>query len=381
MATNGIGACILGYGDPDVDEAVKKAVDSGSMSTLNAPEEVELAEILCELHSWANMVRYTRAGGESLTVAVRIARSHTKRDKVVFCGYHGWHDWYLSANLADDHHLDGHLLPGLAPAGVPRALNGTAIPFAYNNLDDLNRVMKEHQGDVAAIVMEPVRSTEPEDGFLQKVREVAGLYGCVLIFDEVTSGFRMTSGGAHLLYGVNPDMAVFAKAMSNGYPMGAVIGRAPVMEAAQDCFISSTYWTERIGPTAAIATIKKHKQFKVHEHLMKIGRMVKQGLLALAENHCLQLSVKGIDPLIVLNFDYEEDSQLLATLFTQEMLKKGFLAGKAFYATFAHQEDIVCKYLEEADEVFGRMSEAITKDRVASLLNGPVAHAGFSRLT
>ena len=271
MSYSGIGSCVLGYADADVNRAVAAAIEAGSMSTLNCAEEVELAELLCEIHPWAEMVRYARCGGEAMAVAVRIARTHTRRDKIAFCGYHGWHDWYLSANLASGNALEGHLLPGLSPAGVPAGLAGTTLPFHYNRIDELTAIVREHGDQLAAVVMEPIRSHPPEADFLQQVREVAHRCGAVLIFDEITSGWRLTSGGAHLLYGVSPDLAVFAKAMSNGYPMAAIIGIGDVMQAAQDSFISSTYWTERIGPAAALATIQKIRDCNVPGRLMEAG--------------------------------------------------------------------------------------------------------------
>ena len=199
MSYAGIGSCILGYADADVDDAVRAAIDAGSMCTLNAPEEVELADLLCELHPWGDMVRYARCGGEAMAVAVRIARARSGREKVAFCGYHGWHDWYLAANLPQGDALDGHLLPGLAPAGVPASLSGTALPFHYNRLDELERIVAANRGELAAIVMEPVRSTEPLAGFLESVRALADDTGAVLVFDEVTAAFRATTGGIHLV--------------------------------------------------------------------------------------------------------------------------------------------------------------------------------------
>src|SRR3989338_8361647 len=266
----GIGACILGYCDKDVDSAVKKAIDKGSMTTLNCPEEVELAELLCGIHKWAEMVRYARTGGEAVSIAVRIARAKTGKDMVLFCGYHGWHDWYLAANLADDKSLDGHLLPGLLPKGVPRALKGTVIPFNYNNTEKFLKLLKMHKENIAAVVMEPIRNYEPQKGFLDTIRKETEKSGIVLVFDEITSGFRLTEGGAHLKFGIHPDIAVFGKAMSNGYPMAAIIGTKEAMEVAQDTFISSTYWTERIGPVAALATIKKIKRNKISSYLVNI---------------------------------------------------------------------------------------------------------------
>ena len=256
MSTMGIGSCILGYADSDVNSAVKKAINEGSMNTLNSPEEVELAELLCKLHSWAKMARFARTGGEAMAIAVRIARTYTRKDKIAFCGYHGWSNWYLAANLADDKNLDKHLISGLKPSGVPIGLKGTAMPFHYNKIEELESIVSKNK-DIGTIVMEPVRYQKPKDNFLEKVREISKKIGAVLIFDEVSSGWRFIIGGVHLKYGVNPDIAVFAKGISNGFPMAAIIGRKKVMQSAQTTFISSTYWTERIGPTAAVATKKK----------------------------------------------------------------------------------------------------------------------------
>lgn len=374
-----IGACILGYSDPDVNKAVKKVINEGTTATLNCPEEVELAELLCKLHPWAGMVRYARGGGEALAVAVRIARAHTGKDKIAFCGYHGWQDWYLAANLADDKNLDGHLLPGLEPRGVPRGLKGTSIPFNYNKIEELEEIVKNN--DIGVIVMEPIRDHEPENGFLEKVRAIADKIGAVLIFDEVTIGWRLAYGGAHLKYGVNPDIAVFAKGTSNGFPMAAIIGKEAVMQAAQTTFISSSYWTDRIGPAAALASIKKMIEKKVPEHLDKIGDLLKKGLISAVSKHGLNVGISGLPPLIYLSFEYGEDSQAIRTLFTQEMLKRGVLASGGIDITYSMKEKHVQKYLSAVEEVFSLLKKAIAGKKVRDLLNGPVAHSGFKRLT
>ena len=374
-----IGACILGYADPDVNRAVKRAIDQGNNSTLNCPEEVELAELLCKLHPWAKMVRYARGGGEAMGVAVRIARAYSGKDKIAFCGYHGWQDWYLAANLADDKNLDGHLLPGLEPRGVPRGLKGTSLPFNYNNIKELEEIAQKNN-DIGVIVMEPIRFEEPTNNFLQRVREIADKIGAVLVFDEITIGWRLTNGGAHLKYGVNPDIAVFAKGMSNGYPMAAVIGTEDVMQAAQSTFISSSYWTEKIGPTAALAAIKKMIKLNVPKHLNKVGSIFIKGLRKTAEDNQLKVVISGMPPLISFSFDYE-DSQAIMTLFTQEMLKRGMLASGSIDITYSLKEKDVKKYLKAADEVFGILSKAIAGKKVTAMLNGPVANKGFKRLT
>lgn len=380
FSTMGVGACILGYADPDVNRAVKSAIDRGSSATLNCHEEVELAELLCKLHPWAHMARFARTGGEAMAIAVRIARAHTGKDKVAFCGYHGWHDWYLAANLGDRKKLDGHLLPGLNPAGVPRSLRGTALPFAYNRIDELERIVAKHK-DIGVIVVEPLRHQEPENDFLKRVATIARRVGAVLIFDEISIGWRLTVGGAHLMYGVNPDIAVFAKAMSNGFPSAAIIGKKSVMPSAQKTFISSTYWTDRVGSVAALATIKKMRKENVPAHLKKIGSMIGEGWKKLAEKHGLDITVLGPEALVTFTLNYGKNSQGLRTLFTQEMLARGYLAGASVYVSCAHKVHHVKAYLNAVDEVFEIVSKAQTSNSLTSFLRGAIAHSGFKRLT
>lgn len=380
MCQNGVGACVLGAGDPDVDAAVLKAIENGTMSTLNCPEEVELAELLIELHPWAQMARFARCGGEAMAITARIVRAASRKDVIAFCGYHGWHDWYLSANLADDHTLDGHLLPGLHPLGVPRGLKGTTFPFRYNHLEELEEIVKKHGNELAAIIMEPYRSKDPDPGFLEGIRAIADKAGAALVFDEVTSGFRVCPGGVHTTLGVEPDIAVFAKGIGNGYPMAAIIGKEKLMTVAQDTFISSTNWTERIGPTAAIAMIKKFRKEKVHEHLIRTGKSVQQGWSDAAEQTGLSIHVDGLPPLA--HFTVQTKEQPVAhTFFAQEMLKNGFLAGQVFYATYAHTEEHVSQYLDAVKDVFTDLAKALEDGSLQKKLKGPVLHTGFYRLT
>lgn len=378
MTIMGVGACTLGYSDKDVDTAVIDAINQGSMSTLNCPEEVELSELLIDLHPWAEAVRYARTGGEIMTVAVRIARAFTKKDKIAFCGYHGWHDWYLSSNLADNANLDGHLLPGLDPNGVPRGLLKTTLPFEYNKIEQLEAIVQENE--IGTIVVEPLRHQKPESNFLEKIREISNDIGAVLIFDEVTSGWRLTVGGAHLIFNVNPDLMVVGKAMSNGYPMAAVVGKGNIMDAAQTSFISSTYWTERIGPTAALATIRKMLSKDVPTHLSNIGGMISEGWKELAEKHSLNIDILPPKALTTFTFNYDNALEI-KTLFTQEMLKKGYLASTSVYVSYCHTKEIVQDYLNAVDEVFKTLSNGIKENKISNLLNGPIAHSGFQRLT
>jgi glutamate-1-semialdehyde 2,1-aminomutase len=380
MSFMGVGACPLGYADPDVNAAVKDAIDWGSMCTLNCYEEVELAELLIKLHPWAEMVRYARCGGEAMAIAVRIARAHTRKDTIAFCGYHGWHDWYLSANLADDQSLDGHLLPGLEPAGVPRGLTGTSLPFRFNHPEDIEAICEKNRDTLAAIVMEPVRDNFPDPGFIKTIRKCVEATGAVLIIDEVSAGFRMRTGGAHMELGIKPDIAVFAKAMGNGYPMAAIIGNRMVMEAAQDTFISSTYWTERTGPVAALATIQKYLKHNVPDHLISTGKSVQQLWKKSALEADLDIDIGGIFPLSHFAFGTEQ-SMAAQTLFTQILLEKGFLAGKSFYPSYAHRPEHIEAYTLPVTDAFKQISKALAEGTIERLLKGPVAQSGFKRLT
>ena len=377
MFIMGIGTNILGYGNQEVDDAVRKTIDAGNMSTFNCPEEVYLADKLIEIHPWAHMARFARSGGEANAIAIRIARAASGKDNVAICGYHGWHDWYLSANLGDDASLDGHLLPGLQPSGVPRNLKGTVFPFNYNNFAELEALVSAH--DIGVIKMEVVRNMGPEDNFLHKVRKLATDRGIVLIFDECTSGFRETFGGLHKKYGVEPDMAMFGKALGNGYGITATIGKREIMEAAQSTFISSTFWTERIGPTAALKTLEVMERVKSWETITKAGLGIRQGWQQLADKHALKINHWGLAALTGFTF---ESANALAykTLITQEMLSKGYLAGNSVYACTAHTPEIVSYFFEALAPIFGLIRECEDGRDVSSLLKGPICHGGFKRL-
>lgn len=377
MSIMGIGTNILGYGHPEVDEAVKQTVAAGNMSTLNCPEEVLLAERLVELHPWADMVRFARSGGEANAIAIRIARAATGKDVVAICGYHGWHDWYLASNLQNNSGLEEHLLPGLEPNGVPRGLIGTVQPFSFNRLDQLEHIAATN--DLAAVKMEVQRSIPPDSGFLEGVRELCTRRGIVLIFDECTSGFRETFGGLHLKYGVDPDMAMFGKALGNGYAITATIGKGSVMEAAQNTFISSTFWTERIGPSAALKTLEVMKREQSWDLITSIGLDLRARWQLLADRYGLKLRHSGLPSLASFSFDSPKALEY-KTLISQEMLKKGYLAGTSTYTCLAHTPDVLDSYVAALDSVFALISDCEAGRSVDDLLDGPVCHAGFKRL-
>lgn len=377
MSMMGIGTNTLGYGHPEVDEAVRKTVEAGNMSTLNCPEEVYLAERLVELHPWADMVRFARSGGEANAIAIRIARSAAGRSKVAFCGYHGWHDWYLAANLGDDTRLAGHLLPGLEPNGVPGNLRDTIYPFTYNRFEELAAIVRDN--DIGVIMMEVSRNEKPRDGFLEKVRALASQKGIVLIFDECTSGFRESMGGLHKVYGVEPDMAIFGKALGNGYAITATIGRREVMQAAQSSFISSTFWTERIGPTAGLKTLEVMERTRSYDQITRTGKNIAAGWERLAQKHGLLISVSGLPSMTGFGFPGPR-ALVYKTLITQEMLLKGYLASTGVYVCTEHTPAIVDAYIEALDPVFGLIADCENGRDVGTLLKGPVCHSDFKRL-
>ena len=377
MSIMGVGAAILGYADPDVDEAVIGAIRNGVTSTLNCPEEVELAELLIELHPWAGMVRYARSGGEAMSLAVRIARAHTQRDIVMFSGYHGWNDWYLAANLGDEKGLDGQLMPGLAPNGVPRGLQGTALPFFVNDIDSLRQQIKGKERQIAAIVIEPARGENAPADYLRALKELADDIGAVLIFDEITSGFRLCAGGLHRLYDINPHLAVFAKSLANGYAMSAVIGTEDVMQAAQSTFISSTNWTDRVGPVAAIATIRKYCNHQVQDHIKNLGTLMKAMWQKTALKYDFTIHVSGLASLPSFSFDHEH-AVALNTGLTVEMLKRGFLGFRQFRPSFAHKEHDMKLFEKALDEVFAELKLMIEQKKP---FPDSLHHTGFHRLT
>ncbi|MBT7624343.1 MAG: aminotransferase class III-fold pyridoxal phosphate-dependent enzyme [Flavobacteriaceae bacterium] len=378
MCIMGIGTNTLGYGNQQVDRAVLEVIEKGNMSTLNCPEEVELAEKLIEINPWAHMVRLARTGGEANAIAVRIARAASGKDNVAICGYHGWHDWYLSTNHNEGDGLASHLLSGLSTDGVPKALKNTTYPFKYNDFNELSTLVSEK--NIGVIKMEVTRNFGPEDDFLKKVRELATKNNIVLIFDECTSGFRETYGGIHAKYGVEPDIAMYGKTLGNGYAITAVVGKRSVMEAAQNSFISSTFWTERIGPTAALATLHEMEKIKSWKIITDIGNKIRLGWKNLANEHNIDISISGIPSLSTYSFN-SNNSLAYKTLISQEMLKKGFLASTNFYACIAHDDFVIESYFDALDEVYKIISKCENKKiDILDILEGPICHGGFSRL-
>ena len=376
----GIGPVILGYCDEDVDRAAKDQIDKGVIGSINNALEVELAAALCAYIPCAEMVKFCKGGGDADAIAVRLARGHTGKDVVLFCGYHGWHDWYISGNLASPSNLDEHLLPGINPKGVPTALAGTAVGFEYNNIDSLRKALEEHAGEVACIIMEACRFGQPVEGYLQQVRELADEHKCLLIFDEVVTGLRMVGGSAQKQFGVTPDLSTLGKATANGYPLAAVVGRSEVMETQGDNFISSLYWSETVSLAAGMATLCKLQRENVLEGIETRGRRLIKGLDAAAATHGVKAKCSGYPNHFVIDFQYGADSRKMDTLFSQEVIAQGvFWAGQVFVA-HAHTDEIIDQVLAVADRSFATLARAIETNSVDQVLKAPVKAAGFNRM-
>jgi glutamate-1-semialdehyde aminotransferase/spore coat polysaccharide biosynthesis protein SpsF (cytidylyltransferase family) len=371
----GVGTNTLGYCNKHVDSKVVKSISNGNMTSLNSIEEIELSEKLIELHPWSEMARFTRSGGEANSVAVRIARAYSGKDNIAICGYHGWHDWYLSSNLSNKNNLNDHLMKSLNVSGVPRKLKNTTYTFEYNNFTSLKNIVDKHE--IGVIKLEVERNIPPKNDFLKKIRNLCDKKNIILIFDECTSGFRANFGGLHLKYGVNPDIAVFGKALGNGYAINAIIGKKDIMNASNKTFISSTFWTEKIGSTAALETLRVMEDIKSWEVISKIGVKIKKKWFSIAKEHKLDIKIQGIDALP--NFIFlSKNNNAYKTFISQEMIKKNILASNAIYTSISHQTKKLDLYFDTLNDIFFKISKCENEsENIYNLLEVPIAITGI----
>lgn len=346
MSNMGVGSCILGYANQIVDRKVVRTIRSGVQSSLIAKEELILSEKLLQIHGWANMVRLFKAGGEAMSAAVRIARAATGRDKVIFSGYHGWADWYLAANLNGGDSLGQFLIKDLGSDGVPTSLKDTALPVPFDDFKEFKKVLKDNKDELAAVILEPRRSFNPSEGYLQNIIELSHSLGIVVIFDEITTAWRANSGGIHLSLGVNPDIAVFSKAMGNGYAISAVIGIREVMEAASRTFLSSTSWSERVGMAAAIATIDEYEKSGAAHKLLSFGNKAIVGWKELSNisNLNISLNEEMLPSLPYFEFNHPNARGMYSRL-SELMINEGYLATNQFRPSTAHSFKAIERYL------------------------------------
>ena len=373
-----VGQNTLGYSNKRIDDIVIRSIKNNNMTTLNCPEEVELSEILLKMNPWADKVKFARTGGEANSIAIRIARAASKKDNIAICGYHGWHDWYLAVNLTKKDGLKKHLLGGLKTTGVPKFLKNTIYPFEYGSIDQLKEIIKKK--NIGIIKIEVARSALPDKKFIKGVSQLAKKNKIILIFDECTSGFRRNFGGLYLNTGVTPDIVIYGKAIGNGYALTAVVGNKKVMMAASSCFISSTFWTEKIGYVAAINTLKEMQRIKSWKILIKNGKHIITGLKKLGKKYNLNLKIEGIESIINFNF-LSKYNIYYKTYITQEMLKKGYLASNITYVTIHHNKATVDRYLEQMEPIFKEIENFERDKNVKKYLNGPVCATSFGRLT
>ncbi len=378
FAGMGVTSCVLGYADDDLNKAIYRGLRQGSMTTLNAVEEINLAKELLKIHKWAGMAKFCKSGGEACLVAIRIARAFSKKQNIAFCGYHGWHDWYLAANLQNSKNLDNQLLPGLKTKGVSKSYRGSIKPFIYNDFKSLKKIFSNKKNNIGVVIMEPMRGVKPKNDFLKKVKKITEKNNAILIFDEITSGFKDYYGGMHLKLNVKPHIAIFGKSIGNGYPISAIIGKKNIMQVAQDTFISSTMWTDRLGFIAANETLKKMKKFKINSKIKLFGKKIKKGWIKAAKKNNLNITVTGIDSIPSFKFNYSNHLEI-STFFTQEMLSKGFLASTLVTTTYCYTNKIIDRYLYNVDKVFKEINHCLKKNSFC--LKGEIKHSTFKRLT
>ena len=371
-----VGTNVLGYNNLTLERDIISAVKKGNMSTLNSYEEVRLTEELLKIDKWAGMVKYARTGAEANYIAIRIAKSfQKKKPNIAACGYHGWHDWYLSSNLSNRNNLNYHLTKNVKTAGVNSKLKNTTFLFRYNDIDRLKYLLKNKK--IGIIKMEVERNIKPDVKFLKKVRNLSNKYNAVLIFDECTSGFRETLGGIFHKYKVFPDLVTYGKAIGNGHAITAVVGRKKFLRSAEDTFVSSTFWSERIGFVAALSTIKIMKEKKIFSLIKKTGRDIKSKWLQYAKKNNIEIEVFGKDS--IPQFKFKESNQIYKTYFTQQMLKKNILASNIVYVSVAHKSKMLNKYYKHLDQVFNEISKIELK-KIKSFIKGDIAHTEINRL-
>lgn len=348
---NSLAAITLGYNDPDVTAAVRNQLDDGIIFSLPHPIETEVAEKLIEMVPCAEMVRFGKNGSDATSGAIRLARAYTGRDHVAVCGYHGWQDWYIGSTARN--------------LGVPVATRRLTHGFNYNDIDSLHAIFKRCRSTVAAVIMEPMNVAEPENGFLESVRELAHKNGALFIFDETVTGFRFSNGGAQEYFGVTPDLATFGKGLANGYPVSAVAGRADIMKLMEEVFFSFTFGGETLSLTAALATMKKMEREPVIETIWRQGAKAKKAVEAMIAKHGLSdvLSVKGKDCWSFLIFkDTETYSQWeIKTLFLQEMFAKGILTIGTHNMSYSHSDSDIERLGSAYDNAFGVIREVLTE--------------------
>ena len=377
FSTMSVGTNILGYANKNINSEIIRTVKRSNMSSLNAPEEVYLAEKLIDMHPQFDMVRYAKTGGEANAIAIRIARAASGKDNIAICGYHGWHDWYLAANIKNNKNLNTHLLPGLSPAGVPKKLKNTTFPFEYNDIKTLKKLVKKEK--IGIIKLEVFRNIKPKRNFLREVRDIANKNNIILIFDECTSGFRETFGALHKKYKIYPDICILGKAIANGYPLTVIMGKRKIMQHAQNTFISSTFWTDKIGFVAGLKTLKEMEKNKSWITISKTGKIIKKQWMRIAKKNKINLSIFGLDALPAFSIKSKNWIKY-KTYISQEMLKNNILASNLVFVSISHHQKEIKRYIKNLDNIFKKIKQFEDGLNIDNYLSSPTCHTGFKRL-
>ncbi len=346
---NALCAVTLGYADPDVNAAAMMQIAEGSLFSLSHRLEAEVAEMISAMVPCAEMVRFGKNGSDATTAAVRIARAYTGRDLVLMCGYHGWQDWSIGTTTRHK--------------GVPSAIRELTITFPYDDVAALEGLLQRHDGEVAAIIMEPMNVRAPSPGYLTAVRRLADRYRVVLIFDETITGFRLHDGGAQALFGVTPDLATFGKGLANGFPLSAVAGKKALMMEMEEIFVSSTMGGEAVSLAAARAVLRKLQREPVIPSMRIRGAEI-QAEVEAALTTCgadAFATVSGDPTWSFLTFSAPEgiDVWSLKTLFLQEIFARGLFMLGTHNLSYAHGDEEVSHLVSVYREVLPMLAEAV----------------------
>ena len=363
-----LGPITVGYNDPTVNEAVINQVKKFASGSLQSELEVELAEKLCEIIPCAEMVRFVKNGGDATTAAIRLARAYTGRDVVLMSGYHGMHDWSIGASENNK--------------GVPKAVCELTKTFIYNDLSNLENKLRTN--DVAAVILEPIQSNGPIEGYLEGVKELTHKYGAILVFDEVVSGFHYALGGAQEVFGVSPDLVAFGKGMANGYPISAVAGRKDLLEQIEKgVFISTTFGGDSIAMAASLATLSILSQPGYYDHILRIGTMIRDGIQERIDEYNLNdiLSVSGMPAHCGLAFEGHGSLSYLdiQSVYSQTMIQNGILVFAIYFLNCHHTEKEAQAYLDATDKAFALIRKAVDNDNVDDILLGGKVDPVFKR--
>jgi glutamate-1-semialdehyde 2,1-aminomutase len=348
----------LGYGDAEVTRAVQAQLEEGVIFSLPHPVETEVAELICEMVPCAEMVRFGKNGSDATSGAIRLARAYTERERIAVCGYHGWQDWYIGSTARH--------------RGVPQAVRDLTHVFTYNDLASLRELLEQHEGEFAAVVLEPMNVAQPVSGFLEGVKEMAHRHGALLVFDETITGFRYANGGAQQFFGVTPDLATFGKGLANGYPVAAIAGRRDVMKLMEEIFFSFTFGGETLSLAAARATLHKLKAEPVVDIIRERGQAVIDGLQSLIDEAGLG-DVFGVGghpswSFLIIRDARGASSFEIKTFWMQEILARGILSVGTHNISYAHSVEDIARLLAVYREVLPAIGDALNQGRLREAL-------------